>query len=95
MFIVNYLASKEEKQELLKAFQSLDSNGDGKLSKDELIMGNLPPHFLGYSKIYSSNAQAEAEVNKILEAVDKNKSGEIDYSEWVMATINRENLLSK
>jgi calcium-dependent protein kinase len=30
-----------------------------------------------------------------MKTVDKNESGEIDYSEWVMATINRESLLSK
>lgn len=30
-----------------------------------------------------------------MKTVDKNASGEIDYSEWVMATINRESLLSK
>jgi calcium-dependent protein kinase len=37
---------------------------------------------------------AEAEVDKILERVDADGSGEIDYSEWVVATINKENLLS-
>lgn len=30
-----------------------------------------------------------------MNAVDKNNSGSIDYTEWVMATINREALLSK
>lgn len=30
-----------------------------------------------------------------MKIVDKNDSGEIDYSEWVMATIDRKNLLSK
>lgn len=30
-----------------------------------------------------------------MNAVDKNNSGSIDYTEWVMATINREQLLSK
>lgn len=30
-----------------------------------------------------------------MNAVDKNNSGSIDYTEWVMATINRESLLSK
>jgi calcium-dependent protein kinase len=37
--MVNYLATKEEKNELLKQFQSLDLNGDGKLSRQELIAG--------------------------------------------------------
>ncbi|EGR33828.1 protein kinase domain protein [Ichthyophthirius multifiliis] len=86
MFLVNYLASKEDKNELLKAFQSLDTNGDGKLQKDELIQG--------YLKILSP-VQAALEVERILQTVDKNNSGEIDYSEWVAATISKENLLSK
>lgn len=30
-----------------------------------------------------------------MKTVDKNESGEIDYSEWVMATIDKVNLLSK
>jgi calcium-dependent protein kinase len=37
---VNFLATKEEKTELLKTFQTLDLNGDGKLSREELIIGN-------------------------------------------------------
>jgi len=39
MFIVNYMSSKEEKQELMKTFQLLDTNGDGKLSREELVAG--------------------------------------------------------
>ena len=38
---------------------------------------------------------AESEVDKILARVDANGSGEIDYSEWIVATINKEKLLSK
>jgi calcium-dependent protein kinase len=34
-------------------------------------------------------------VDKILARVDANGSGEIDYSEWIVATINKEKLLSK
>ena len=41
------------------------------------------------------STSAEEEVDKIMKIVDKNDSGEIDYSEWVMATIDRKNLLSK
>ena len=55
-------------------------------------------------------AEAEGEVDRIMKIVDKNESGEIDYSgnviptptpynritikEWVMATIDKKNLLS-
>jgi calcium-dependent protein kinase len=38
---------------------------------------------------------AEGEVDKIMSRVDANRSGGIDYSEFVMATINRQNFLSK
>jgi calcium-dependent protein kinase len=71
MYIVNQLTTKEERSELLKTFHSLDRNGDGVLSKDELVEG--------YKKTMGQ-AEAEEEVNKIMAQVDKNNSGEIDYS---------------
>ena len=54
----------------MKVFKALDKNQDNKLSKDELVEG--------YRKIYGD--MAEEEVNKILEKVDADGSGEIDYS---------------
>lgn len=74
------MSTKDEKNELMKVFQSLDLNKDGKLSREELV--------IGYQKILNAG-EAEEEVDKIMKAVDKNASGEIDYTEWVMATINR------
>ncbi|CAD8110074.1 unnamed protein product [Paramecium sonneborni] len=85
-YIVNQLATKEEKQELLRTFQSLDTNNDGKLSKQELL--------IGYQKIMNAD-QALEEVEKVFAQVDKNNSGMIDYTEFVMATIDRQQLLSK
>ena len=41
MFLVSYLASNEERNQLLKTFQALDLNGDGQLSREELITGNF------------------------------------------------------
>ena len=38
---------------------------------------------------------AESEVDKIMEAADIDGSGEIDYSEWLMATTNRKSLLNE
>ncbi|CAD8185028.1 unnamed protein product [Paramecium octaurelia] len=85
-FIVVQLATKEEKAELLKIFQCLDTNQDGKLSKQELLVG--------YSKVMKPIEAAE-EVNCIFQQVDKNNSGSIDYTEFVVATIDRQQLLSK
>ena len=86
LFFINYIASEEEKNELLRTFQELDLNGDGELSRDELVAG--------FKRVFNSK-NAEDEVDEIMEAVDKNHNGIIDYSEFVMATINREKLLNE
>lgn len=83
-FIVSQLASKEELSELRSAFQALDLDNNGKLSRDELVAG--------YRHTYGE--LAEEEVDKIMIMVDSDGSGEIDYSEWVVATINKTRLLS-
>jgi len=63
----------------------LDVNHDGKLSRQELVDG--------YRKIYGEFA--EEEVDKIMRLADIDGSGEIDYSEWVMATVNKKKLISE
>lgn len=55
------------------------------LSKQELT--------IGYQMIYGD--QAAEEVENIFSKVDIDGSGQIDYSEWVVATINKEKLLTK
>ena len=55
------------------------------LSKYELTVG--------FQKIYGD--QAADEVDKIFQKVDIDGSGFIDYSEWVVATINKEKLLTR
>lgn len=53
-----------------------------------------PLLILGYSKLMSKE-EAIKEVDNIMKIVDTNNSGEIDYSEFVTACINRQKLLSK
>jgi calcium-dependent protein kinase len=62
----------------------LDKNSDGKLTRAELIEG--------YSKLYGD--MAEEEVDKILKVADLDGNGEIEYSEWVVATMDKTNLLT-
>jgi len=84
-FMVSQMATKEEMDELYKAFSALDKNSDGKLSKDELLQG--------FTDIMGETAAAE-EVERIMNTVDTDGNGWIDYSEFVMATLNKKNLLS-
>ena len=63
----------------------MDVNGDGKLSKEEIQNGYLT--FFGRSL-------NDTEVDEMFAKVDADNSGEIDYSEFVVATMNEKNLLS-
>ena len=70
---------------MLKTFKALDTNNDGLLSREELL--------IGLKKVMNENEAAE-EVERIMRDIDKNNSGSIDYSEFVAASINRAKLLS-
>ena len=85
-YIVNNLLSKEEKNDLLELFQQFDTNGDGVLTKEEILNG--------YKTIMPFD-DAEKEVERIMNEVDIDKSGTIDYNEFVLATINKQKLLNK
>ena len=84
---MNYLATKDEKSDLLKTFQALDLNGDGQLTREELIAGICKQKLskllylwlLGYKKIMNPET-AETDVDNIMKAIDYNNSGAIDYS---------------
>lgn len=39
VFLVNFLSTSEEKNEMLSLFKALDMNGDGLLTKEELMIG--------------------------------------------------------
>jgi len=85
-FIASQLSTKEEKQQLIDTFKKLDTNGDGVLSREEILEG--------YRQLMSDE-EAQEEVNKIMEMVDLDKSGSIDYTEFVAATLDRKKLINK
>ena len=87
MYIVTQLIGKKEKEDLQKLFISLDKNADGKLSKEELISG--------YTEICGSKERAIEEVDIIMKNADADGSGFIDYSEFLMASLNKKQMLSR
>ncbi len=66
------MTSQSEKDELQKTFQSLDKDSNGVLTKDELIEG--------YKKVFAERSNPELEVQRIIEEVDINNSGQIDFT---------------
>jgi calcium-dependent protein kinase len=64
----------------------MDKNGDGKLSKQEILDG-YEEHF---NKILD-----EEQLEKLFGSVDIDGSGYIDYSEFIMATMNEKKNISE
>ena len=87
-FIATQLATKNEKEEMLNLFKTLDTDNSGTLSRQELING--------FHNLYQDEIEdIEAEVDRIMHEVDTDKSGEIDYSEFVAASLSKSKMLSK
>ena len=87
-FIISQLSTKQDREEMLELFKSLDRDSSGTLSKAELMEG--------FGLIFGNHVEdIETEVDSIISQVDANQSGEIDYSEFVLATMNKQKLLSR
>lgn len=70
-------------------FRAMDINGDGKLQREEVMEA--------YKKLYKhmSDEEVKEAVDDMFNRVDIDGSGEIDYTEWVMATIDKKSLLTE
>lgn len=85
-YMANHLIGEEELKKLNNVFKQLDVDNNGKLSKEELMAG--------YNKI-KGNQLTKEELEQLFIQADADNSGEIDYSEWVLAAANKNKLLSK
>lgn len=84
-FIGSQLISKNEREELASVFKNLDKNSDGKLSKQEVKEG----YSTHYGRLISDD-----EIDRIFIAVDTDQSGFIDYTEFVVASLNEKALVT-
>jgi calcium-dependent protein kinase len=85
LFLTMQRVSTGDIKTLGEVFKKIDKNGDGKLSKQELISE------------YTSTLgiiQAESEVEKIMKEVDTNNDGFINYTEFLKAALDTRKILS-
>jgi len=82
--MIHQLVSADELADQKKMFQKLDTNNDGLLQRSELIDG--------FREVFGE--VVEAEVDEIMELADLNGNGELDYSEWLVATSKRSTIIN-
>lgn len=86
IYISSQLSSSKERDELKKIFQTLDKNGDGKLSKEELKEG-----YHAYFGIDIDDDQ----LCKLITNIDVDNNGYIDYTEFSMSAVDQNILISE
>jgi len=77
---------KSEKERLAKIFKAMDTNGDGRLSRQEILDG--------YEEHFNKQLD-EDQLDKLFMSVDIDNSGFIDYSEFIMACMNDKKNISE
>ena len=85
-FISSQVVSSQDTKELRELFKSLDQNGDGKLSIEEMKNG-----FSNMANVINPDEYIE----KIMKDVDTDGNGFIDYNEFLKATLDEQELYSK
>lgn len=84
-FITTQCISQQDTRELREVFRSMDTNGDGKLSKEELLAQ--------FTRTMGPEG-AELEVNRIMGEADGDGNGFIDYTEFLKATLDQKTVMS-
>ena len=77
------IMTAEETEHVRQVFTKLDADGNGTLSFEEIRNG-FTEHY----------AMSSEELEDILRIWDQDGSGDIDYSEFITACINRDQMLS-
>lgn len=87
MYLATQMISAQEKNKLQEVFVAMDKNADGKLSREELIKG--------YSHIEPAAIDVEKKVDEMMKNLDIDRSGFIDYSEFIVALMDKKKMISK
>jgi calcium-dependent protein kinase len=85
-YMVHHLTDNTELKDIRNIFLSFNTNNDGLLTFTEMIKG--------FSNIFSISDQ-ERDFLKIMKKIDQDRSGYIEYEEFIRAVINKTNLLKE
>ena len=85
-FLVHQMSSNKMYESLRAIFQEMDTNKNGRLSYDDLIGG---------LRKYSDLQFSEQELKKLMDTLDNDGNGYIEYEEFLRATINMDTLLTE
>jgi calcium-dependent protein kinase len=84
-FITTQCISVNDTKELTEVFKTIDANGDGKLSKEELL-----EHYIKFM----GQGDAEQQVDRIMQELDSDKTGFINYTEFLKASLSEKTIMS-
>ena len=84
-FLSHNYADKEEINRLKKIFYKIDLNLDGKLTKDEL--------FVAFKE--AGMEMKNSQLNKVIESIDFDGNGSIEYEEFIRVTLPKERLFTE
>lgn len=84
--MVTHFTAEEDKRKLIAIFEELDVDKNGTLDKEEVARG--------FHKYYHESITKE-EIDQIFERIDRNTNNSIDYTEFVIATVDKKKLLAK
>lgn len=85
-FMVRNLLSNEEVKLIREIFTNFDTDKDGRLTKEEILAGCNKANFLNFSK---------EEIENLMNLVDIDKNGYIEYQEFIAATCSKKKILTE
>lgn len=83
--MIHQLVSVQEMEDQNIMFAKLDKNQDGFLDRNEIACG--------LREIYDT--VTEEDLDEVMNNVDMNANGFIDFSEWLVATLKHEHIIDE
>lgn len=87
-YISTFFITNEERDDLFELFNYFDKDKNGMISRSELKEG--------FYRLFGNRIKKiDSEIDRIIEEIDLDKSGEICYNEFVAAAMGKQKLMAK